>query len=89
MVKRPGHPMATHARGWAYEHRTVLYDAIGPGWHPCRHCGKQVSWDLACPDADALVVDHLDEDKANNDIGNLVPSCQLCNLARRWEKAAG
>lgn len=32
--------------------------------------------------ADALVVDHVDHDRSNNDRDNLVPSCQRCNANR-------
>lgn len=88
LVKRSGHPTA-NGQGWAYEHRVILFDAIGPGWHPCHHCGMQVSWELTYPESvDALVVDHLDEDRANNHLENLVPSCNPCNFARsnRWVK---
>lgn len=88
IVKRPEHALAD-PKGWVYEHRAVLHDAIGPGWHPCHRCGMQVCWELTYPEApDALVVDHLDEDKANNDSANLVPSCAPCNFQRssRWVK---
>lgn len=37
----------------------------------------------------ALVVDHLDGDKANNDIANLVPSCNTCNLLTRSVHGVG
>lgn len=89
IVKRAGHPAATDPRGWIYEHRAILFDAIGPGWHSCHHCGMQVSWGLTYPEhPDALVVDHLDEDRANNERSNLAASCAPCNLARssRWKK---
>lgn len=90
IVKRPGHPLATGVRGaWIYEHRAILFDAIGPGWHACHHCGMQVSWELSYPEHnDALVVDHLNEDRADNAVANLVPSCAPCNIARsnRWVK---
>lgn len=82
LVRRPGHDIA-HASGWAYEHRVVLLQAIGPGEHPCHWCGRTVSWDLQYPrDLDALVVDHLDGVKDHNHPSNLVPSCNECNMAR-------
>lgn len=81
--------MAQPKRPWAYEHRVVLYDAIGPGWHDCHHCGTAVSWDRTFPrHLDALVVDHLDDDKANNELSNLVPSCQPCNTKRAGKRAS-
>lgn len=88
VVRRQGHPLAD-VRGWIREHRVALHDAVGPGEHPCHHCGQTVTWDKTYPQhLDGLVVDHLDEDKANNDPANLVPSCAPCNLARssRWKK---
>lgn len=69
------HPMADH-RGWVYEHRVVLYAQIGPGSHPCAHCGKTVTWGVN------LEVDHLDWNRANNDPTNLVASCHGCNTRR-------
>lgn len=90
VVRRKGHPVAqSRQTPWVYEHRVLLYDAIGPGWHDCHHCGTPVSWDLPFPqDMDALVVDHLDDDKTNNDLSNLVPSCHFCNVRRAREGRA-
>lgn len=81
------HPLASK-HGQVLEHRAVLYDAIGPEPRPCHHCGLTVHWDKTHPaEADALVVDHLDFDRSNNDPANLVPSCGPCN-ARRSKRAA-
>lgn len=84
LVTAKGHPLA-RSGGQALEHRVVLYDSIGPGVHPCHHCGRSVSWEKSYPhDADdALVVDHLDHDRLNNELTNLVPSCDPCNRARQ------
>lgn len=71
----PGHPLA-HADGRVRIHRAVLYDAIGPGAHPCHWCGDLLTW------KENLVVDHLDGDTWNNDISNLVASCPPCNRKR-------
>lgn len=38
------HPLVTNDRGQITEHRVVLYDAIGPGPHPCHWCGKLLDW---------------------------------------------
>lgn len=67
-----------------YKHRLILFAKIGPGEHPCHHCGKLVSWDVSLRDdhTRALVADHLDFDKLNNEPANLVPSCNLCNSTR-------
>ena len=67
--------------GFLYEHRKVLFDAIGIGPHECRWCRKPISW-KASDRRSMIVVDHLDGDKANNDPRNLVASCQGCNGRR-------
>jgi len=73
----------SHKMGWVYEHRLVLINKIGTGKHPCHWCGKIVDFSLRYPKSrDALVVDHLDDVKANNDPDNLVPSCSSCNARR-------
>ncbi|WP_082167396.1 HNH endonuclease [Methylobacterium aquaticum] len=77
---RQGHP-ASGDHGRAYEHRIVLYDEIGPGWHNCYWCDRPVSWDVKKGD-DKLVVDHVDGDKQNNSPSNLKPSCHACNYKR-------
>lgn len=80
-LHRPGHPLSDR-EGYAYEHRLVLWDAIG--WHPqwCHWCDEVVEWFTT------LEVDHVDHDRLNNDLSNLVPSCHACNtgraLCRRW-----
>jgi len=77
----PGHPLAT-SKGYLMEHRSVLYEAIGPGTHPCHWCSKPVGWLKGSSRRGSLVVDHLDGDKANNARVNLVPSCSPCNWSR-------
>lgn len=74
-VKQPDHPLAVD--GWVREHVLVLYASIGPGTHPCRHCGQPVTW------GSTLEVDHLDRDRGHNLIGNLAPCCRRCNNRRR------
>ena len=71
-------------------HRLILYQRIGPGEHPCFHCGKSVTWDdshTTKPDT-ALLASHLDRDKKNNRPGNIVPSCNDCNSSRSPEQAS-
>lgn len=78
---RPRHPLSpTTGRG--YTHRMNLYDAIGPGTHPCAYCGIAVTWGRN------LHVDHVDANRHNNDPANLRPCCATCNTrksnAARW-----
>jgi hypothetical protein len=79
MVKDPAHPLSRRS-GYVLEHRKSLHDAIGPGPHQCAWCGTGVVW--GGKGGDALVVDHFDGDKQNNDPANLRPSCVPCNAAR-------
>lgn len=80
-VYRPGHPISGK-RGMTYAHRVNLYDKIGPGEHGCHWCGKTVSWDGLVKAGDKLEVDHLNNDKTDNDPANLVPACRSCNTTR-------
>lgn len=76
------HPLASSSDCVA-EHRVVLYEKIGPGPHPCHWCGGLLGWG----GKSGINVDHLDNDKLNNDPDNLVPSCGNCNRQRglmRW-----
>jgi hypothetical protein len=83
MIRVPGHPLET-ACGLVGEHRVVLYDAIGPGPHPCHWCGQPVDWvsDGVGVPRGSLVTDHVDNNVRNNDPSNLVPSCGPCNGVR-------
>lgn len=80
VVAAKGHPLAM-ANGRAYEHRVVLFDAIGPGPHACHWCGTEVDW-LTKGDPANLLPDHVNGDGADNRVANLVPSCGPCNSAR-------
>ena len=85
VVTRRDHPLAAGGAspGRVMEHRLVLYETIGPGDHHCHWCNRLVLWERSWPkDADALVVDHLDGDRLNNDPVNLKASCGVCNLKR-------
>jgi hypothetical protein len=86
LIGAVGHPLA-RAKGAVKVHRKVLYDAIGPGPHPCHWCGKPVDWTYGVT-SDALVVDHLDDRRSNNDLDNLVPSCNTCNSSRSRKVAS-
>lgn len=80
MIHAPDHPLAFNSP-YIPEYRALLYKAIGPGAHPCHHCGAEVQWMPGgkCGPG-VLVVDHLDRDPLNDAIENLAPSCQRCNI---------
>lgn len=78
LTGQQGHLLADRSGGLC-EHRKVLYDEIGPGPHECYWgCGRVLSWG----GKSGINVDHLDDDKLNNDPDNLVPSCGPCNRQR-------
>jgi hypothetical protein len=80
-----GHPVA-NSGGWCHVHRVRLYDAIGPGPHPCYGCGVPLRWYVVPrgkpKPADYLEVDHADRDIRNNALANLRPACRDCNRNR-------
>lgn len=76
-----GHPLA-NSEGRVPEHRYVLFAFIGDGTHQCDECGIDVIWNGERW-KDALVVDHADFDRHNNELENLRPSCDRCN-SHRW-----
>jgi hypothetical protein len=77
---RPGHPLA-RSDGSVYVHRAVLYDAIGPGPHPCHHCGTPVDWHTS-DRRTRLEADHLNHQGDDNRPENLAPACSPCNARR-------
>jgi len=80
-LREPDHPLATSG-GLVYEHRFVFYNAKGKGPFKCHWCGATIGWDN-------MHIDHLDDDKKNNAIDNLVSSCPACNQERgRWKMIA-
>lgn len=68
------HPLSD-SNGNVYEHRHVAYVEHKGQCPGCFWCGVELEWKTA-------VVDHLDEQKANNTPSNLVVSCNDCNRAR-------
>lgn len=80
LVYRPSHPLANRW-GTVPEHRAVLYDAIGPGNHQCHWCARPITWDNR-QISFKVNADHVDGDRRNNVIENLVPACMECNTRR-------
>lgn len=80
VVYVPGHPLAER-RGDVreYEHRVVFYDANGEGPFRCHWCREKVTWR-------DMHVDHVNSDKQDNRIENLVASCPPCNQERGHAK---
>lgn len=70
------HPLADKL-GRAYVHRLVLFQSLGWMIVPCLWCGSPVSflWKN-------IFADHLNHDRHDNSIQNLVPSCNRCNAGR-------
>lgn len=82
LVRRNAHSLAD-SRGYVPEHRLVLWEQLSGKDTTCHWCGMAISWAKRWPKhRDALVVDHLDDDKLNNDPVNLVASCNPCNSTR-------
>ena len=76
VVHRPEHPLA-RGTGYILQHREVLYNSIGESTPDCALCGCKTSWEIY-----KFHVDHIDEDKSNNDISNLRMLCNSCNVGR-------
>jgi hypothetical protein len=79
-IRNPTHPLA-NTQGRVLEHRAVLYDAIGADDHPCHWCGKSVAWS-ASRQGQRICVDHLNHDRLDNSLPNLVVACLTCNSKR-------
>lgn len=73
-VWNPSHPLAQQG-GYVFEHRAVLFAAIGPAPMQCALCQTALTW-KTCK------VDHIDEVVSNNERSNLRPTCNFCNSRR-------
>lgn len=71
----PDHPLSKSSHHRVYQHRRVFYDAYGEGPFKCHVCGAEQTWET-------MHVDHLDEDRTNNDLSNLAAACPVCNSWR-------
>lgn len=79
MSYAPEHPLSRGVHPRVYQHRVVYYEHHGAGPFKCNWCERPVTWE-------GMHVDHVDDDKQNNDISNLVASCPTCNQARgHWK----
>ena len=76
------HPLAPPS-GIVAIARLNLYEKIGPGKHPCHWCGTELEWVAgAGPISGAIMADHLNYDRTDDSIDNLVPACTQCNAHR-------
>lgn len=74
LVWDPEHTLAM-ATGYVFEHRAVLYAALGDRPMACELCGVSLNW-KSCR------VDHIDGEVRNNAPSNLRPTCNTCNTHR-------
>jgi len=70
-LREPKHILA-NSRGYVYEHRFVYYEQISKNITACEMCGKDIGWGNAH-------IDHIDENRKNNDKSNLRALCNPCN----------
>jgi hypothetical protein len=73
-VKLPDHPLAEKG-GNIFEHRQVFYDNNKDKPLICFWCEETLTWKN-------VKIDHLNNNKSDNQPSNLVASCNDCNRAR-------
>ena len=76
LLNIPNHPLV-QANGYVYEHRYVFHNHFKDSELSCELCGAPWLWRTYKDH-----IDHIDEDKSNNHIGNLRPLCNACNVGR-------
>lgn len=79
LITDRNHPLA-FKNGRVLLHRKVLYDFVNGSKLPCFWCSIPLDWHGV--EHEKLCVDHLDHNRHNNDVTNLVPSCNSCNAGR-------
>ena len=72
----PDHPLA-NSNGEVYEHRKVMYDKYGESIPNCELCGAETEWHNR-----NTHIDHINEIKDDNRVGNLRILCNSCNVKR-------
>jgi hypothetical protein len=81
----PTHPLFSKTQRYVIEHRKVIYDSMNGADPNCYWCGVQLKWryiDVNGKKKTSVVIDHLNENKSDNRVSNLVASCNNCNRAR-------
>lgn len=73
-IWEPGHALADKG-GYVFEHRRVMWEEVGAKCRDCDLCGRNETWQTCH-------VDHIDEDRQNNERPNLRILCRGCNVKR-------
>lgn len=66
--------------GERYLHRQVAHKAWPDDENECAGCTRPIFWSDEKTSKYAVIVDHRDHDRANNDIKNLRLLCPECNI---------
>lgn len=81
LLYMPHHKLASK-RGVIREHTVVAYEKYGDSLPDCELCGKPLSWGMGR----SMHIDHIDNQKGNNDPSNLRPLCNGCNSNRPYRE---